>query len=143
MTNDCINAVTGYPVGSNGNVSPLSPVTGLANPVGIAVGSNGEIFVADYCSSSITVYASGSKGAARPIASISGPATGLNSPAGIALDSRGRIYVTNQNNNTVTVYAPGSNGDAKPVATIGGPATGLELSRWHRAGLEREYLRRE
>ncbi len=143
LTNGCSNAVTAYPVASNGNVAPLSPVTGLAKPLGIAVGSRGDIFVANYCSGSITVYPPGSNGDAYSTETILGPDTGLNSPAGLALDSKKTIYVTNRNNNSVTVYAPGSNGDAVPVATISGPNSGLQVPRRHRTGFEREDLCRK
>src|ERR1700687_2829675 len=70
VTNQCTNAVTAYPASSNGDVAPLSPVTGLGQPSGIALDLSGRIFVANTCSYSVTVYAAGSNGDAGPVAGI-------------------------------------------------------------------------
>jgi len=102
-------------------------------PLGIALGRDGKIYVAN-CGScigdhnvpdTVTVYAPGSNGDVAPIAKISGDKTGLNSPAGIAIDAVGDIYVANDvivspsgGADKITVYARGSNGNAAPKATL-------------------------
>src|SRR5262249_32935298 len=66
VTNPCDSTVTAYPAGSNGNISPLSPVTGLANPQGVAVDASGRVYVANSCTNSLTLYAAGSNGEVKP-----------------------------------------------------------------------------
>ena len=109
-----------YRPGSAKYPKPVAVISGfdtrLATPSAIAVGANGNIYVANQgppacasgCSSSstgasqtqdgdghgsITVYASGSTGNIAPIATIEGPHTGLGYPQGIALDSSENLYV--------------------------------------------------
>jgi sugar lactone lactonase YvrE len=126
------------------NEAPIADITGSSTqfsfPSGIALDSNGNIFVANNeggpgFQGSITEYPAGATGNVAPIATITGSATGLAGPLGIALDSAGNIYVANQyvagssspdNDSSITVYSAGSNGDAAPIATIGGRNTGLE-----------------
>jgi 6-phosphogluconolactonase (cycloisomerase 2 family) len=100
--------LTVYPVGSNGNMAPIATIsgaaTGLAFPVGIALDSDGNIYVANGLTAntrsnlkfdpSITVYPGGSTGNAPPSAIITGDHTGLEYPLGIALDSGRNLYVT-------------------------------------------------
>ncbi len=95
--------------------------------MGAAVDSNGNLYVADFSSSTVTVYPAGSDGNVAPSATIGGPNTGLNTPDGIALDASGNIYVANFSSATVTVYPAGSNGNVAPSATIGGPNTASTL----------------
>jgi sugar lactone lactonase YvrE len=127
--------------GSNGNATPAATVsglsTGLDNPLGIALDSSGNIYVANAGSmlgdvDSITVYPAGSSGNATPSASITGASTGLLIPSGIAVDSSRNIYVSNPGSqiggsDSVTVYPAGSNGNATPSATISGTSTALDF----------------
>jgi sugar lactone lactonase YvrE len=127
-----VDSITVYPAGSNGNAPPSATIsgvsTGLAVPWGIAVGSNGNMYVANDgitigVSDSVTVYAAGSNGNAAPSATITGSSTGLDSPGGIAVDSSGNMYVTNDgslygNPDSITVYASGSNGNVAPSNTL-------------------------
>lgn len=139
VTNLVSNSVTVYALSSSSsNVFPVATIvgtsTGLDSPVGIAVDSSGNIYVANCgidCAStggadSVTVYPPGSNGNVSPIATITGSNTGLNTLQGIALDSNRNIYVTNAfggalNNGSITVYAAGTNGNVSPLATITDP----------------------
>lgn len=96
-------AVNVYLPGSSGYAAPIAVIdgakTGLAGPLGIAVDSNGNIYVVSggllYDGSAVTpfgvtgprvtVYAAGSNGNVAPIANIGGTLTGLKRPTGIAL----------------------------------------------------------
>ncbi|HUO05778.1 MAG TPA: NHL repeat-containing protein [Candidatus Binataceae bacterium] len=130
VSNELCNNVTAYPVGSNGNVAPIFPVTGLSSPGGIARDANGRIYVANWQSSTITVYAPGSSGQVTPIATIGGDNTGLRGLGGIALDSGGNIYVGSQVNGGggILVFAANVNGNVAPIATISGSNTGIGLN---------------
>jgi sugar lactone lactonase YvrE len=107
------------------------PATDLASPVGIALDSSRNIYVADSVATNVFVYPAGSNGdAAFGSATISTTVTtGLSSPAGIALDSNGKIYVADNGSATappsVYVYPAGSNANAVPIATIAGTNTDL------------------
>lgn len=163
VANNCLSetplygSVTVYPSGSNGDVPPSANIagldTGLTEPFGIAVNSDGYIFVANsnggpsgsecdasnppnpnICIGSVTVFTPGSNGNVVPLITISGANTGLFQPEGIALDSKNNIYVANSGAGgvdgsigpgSVTVYPAWSNGNVAPSATIIGNNTGL------------------
>jgi hypothetical protein len=89
-------SVTEYPAGANGNVTPTIDVTGsntgMALPQGIALDSDGHIYVTNVGAdtngvgiNSVTEYAAGVTGNVNPIATIRGPHTGINAPVGIAV----------------------------------------------------------
>ncbi|MGC2760604.1 MAG: hypothetical protein WA206_04750, partial [Candidatus Binatus sp.] len=124
VTDRCTGAVTAYPAGSNGDVSPLAPApTGLAEPELVAIDASGNIYAFNVCNNTITVYAKGSNGDAAPTAIIGGSNTGLTGANSIAVDSSGNIYVLD--GDSVLVYAAGSNGNVAPIATISGSNTGF------------------
>jgi sugar lactone lactonase YvrE len=131
VTDRCTGAVTAYPAGSNGDVSPLAPApTGLAGPGYVAIDASGHIYALNLCNNTITVYAKGSNGDAAPTAIIGGSNTGLSSPEDIAVDSGANIYVLDGGSccsftPSVFVYAAGSNGNVAPIATISGSNTGF------------------
>ncbi|MGA9725823.1 MAG: NHL repeat-containing protein [Candidatus Binatus sp.] len=126
-------SITVYPARSNGNVAPVATIsgaeTGLSYPIGIALDSSRNIYVANGDNGySITVYQAGSNGNAAPIAVISGDNTGIYYPRGIALDSSGNLYVSGYINGvgySINTYPAGSNGNVSPAATIAGADTGL------------------
>ncbi|MGD0120114.1 MAG: beta-propeller fold lactonase family protein, partial [Candidatus Binatus sp.] len=151
-----------YPKGSITVYPPLATSTGLLNeapvasiagsktlldsPTGVAVDSQGNIYVANEEGGPVvrherndrgrvTVYAAGSDGNVAPIATISGAATGLSYPIGIALDSSGNVYVgnaetanagSNPSSASITVYPAGSHGNAAPIDVIAGENTDLD-----------------
>jgi len=123
-----------YAAGSNGNIAPIAVIKGartrLQDPMAVAVDASDKIYVADSAGGDdpdsqarVMVYAAGSNGNVRPIATIAGEKTGLDMANGIAVDSGGRIYVTNKgseirHSDTVTIYSPGAHGNVAPVATF-------------------------
>jgi len=141
-----VGMLTAYAAGSNGNVAPIATIsgaeTGLAYPAGIALDSEGNIYVANFHTAnplnisvnlennpSITVYPADSNGNAPPSAIITGDNTRLDDPQGIALDSTGNLYVTGYLSDvgySVNVYPAAGNGNVSPAATIAGADTGLD-----------------
>ncbi len=114
------------------DLPPIIKIRGSAGmPRGIAVGSNGNVYMA--YSHTLLVYPSGSSGYEPPSAEITGRNTGLTWGSGVAVDSAGKIYVVNRRSRSyfpsagsVTVYPAGANGDINPIAVIKGPQTGLD-----------------
>jgi hypothetical protein len=118
------------------NVPPLATITGsstgMTNPLGLALDSSGQIYIANNAISAngVSVFAANPSGTLNeaPVAKIVGANTGMDDPSGIGLDSAGKIYVTNDNGtNTITVYAANPSGtmNEAPLATISGGSTGL------------------
>ena len=143
-TNTGFESVSVYPaLGSNTGLLDEAPIAtisgnngsiaGLSEPVGIALDSSQNIYVADNGATSVFVYpALGSSTGTlieAPIATISGNITGLDSPKNIALDSSQNIYVTDDGATSVFVYpALGSSTgvlNENPTATIRGSNTDL------------------
>jgi hypothetical protein len=131
----CASAVTVYPAGSNGNVTPTQTIsgsnTGLMEPTGIAVDSSHNIYVSIHdpaggSNDSIAVYAAGANGNAAPIQHISGTNTRLELVSGIALDSADDIYVANYASPNVAVFAAGATGNVEPIRMIFGTRTKLD-----------------
>jgi hypothetical protein len=134
-----LGSVTVYPFGANGNVTPITKITGGQTgfdfPTGIALDSSRNIYVTNCgldCSGSnprsVEIFAAGSSGNVKPMASIMGGKTELDFPFGIALDSGGNIYVANSLGGenvlgSVTMYPAGSKGNVAPAATIAGHMT--------------------
>ena len=89
-----IDSITIYAAGKFGNVAPINIIsgahTGLNSPRGIGVDSDGKIYVSNDGSDNkgvdtVTVYAPGSSGDVKPIATVSGSLTGLTKPDGLAV----------------------------------------------------------
>jgi len=133
VTNAGNQSITVYPPLANGagtvNEFPTLAITGsstgLNNPVGVALDSAGNIYVANQGGASITVYPPLGTSTANqsPTATISGGETGFIFPTYIALDDSLNIYVTDVGNDTVRVFPPlatsgtGTLNEA-PIATI-------------------------
>lgn len=102
-----------YSAGSNGNVAPITTISGertdLWFPYGIALDTSGKVYVTNNASQGgrfgapdddyedrVTVYLAGAKGDIAPLARIAGKETGIGQARGIALDSFCRAYVANE-----------------------------------------------
>jgi 6-phosphogluconolactonase (cycloisomerase 2 family) len=79
------------------------------------------LYAANQKGNSVTVYASGATGNAKPLQDISGSNTELAMPFGVAVDGSGNIYVTNNGEDTIEVYAAGATGNVAPIRSIIGP----------------------
>jgi sugar lactone lactonase YvrE len=81
------------------------------------------LYAANSQSNSVTVYASGATGNAKPIQDISGSKTGLGAPFDVAVDGSRSTYVTNaqddeKDTDVITVYAAGATGNVAPIRDI-------------------------
>lgn len=112
---------------AGGSSTPLTPASGQSSShIKHGTSSCPCLYVANYSSNSVTVYAAGTLGNVAPIQNISGGATGLQGPSGVAVDAMGNIYVSNDTGQSITVYSAGANGNAAPIQTISGSYTGLD-----------------
>ena len=154
-----INTVAGnVPAGHSLYGGDNGPATSaqLASPLGVAVDSAGNLYIADTDNHRIrkvsngvitTVAGNGTAG----FSGDNGPATSaqLNYPAGVAVDSAGNLYIADTDNNRIRKV---SNGVITTVAgngTLGfsgdnGPATSAQLNQSHRRrrGLRRQPVHR-
>jgi hypothetical protein len=129
------DAINTYAKGASGKKSPVRRIdgpndssdnTGLTAAHGIALGSDGKLFVANTGEDEIVVFASKATGNVAPIRKIAGFETGLDHPEDLAIDSAGRIFVSNSWTDEILVFAPGAAGNVAPIRTIGGPTTTLD-----------------
>jgi sugar lactone lactonase YvrE len=138
VSNGIITTVAGNGTTGYGGDNGLAINAELAGPEGIAVDSEGNIYVSDLMNASVrkisngvitTVAGSGAQ--VGPL--VDGPATGvpLPSPIGVAVDSAGNLYITGASYNTVRkvsnglmttiagMRVPGSEGDGGPATSAG------------------------
>jgi len=101
------------------------PLLGTAVAQAAAPYPEGTIYVADYGSSAIDIFAPGSTGDVAPETAIAGNLTGLNAPGDVKVTSTGVVYVANYGGDSVTEYAPGASGNVAPINTISGSNTGF------------------
>lgn len=92
------------------------PFTDLNNPAGVAVDTDGDVFVADTGNNRVLELAAGSGG---PMVL---PLTGLGNPSGVAVDaSGGTIYIANSGNNRLLRQTAGASSTTElPVTGLNG-----------------------
>jgi hypothetical protein len=106
------------------NPSPLRTITsGINGPNGIATDKSGDLYVANYVSNTVTVYA---PNGSTPKTTIS---NGLNGPFDVKVDAFGNVYVANDplygGVAFITLYPAGS---SSPSYTWSVPTTGTTIS---------------
>ena len=74
---------------------------GVTSPCGLAVDSNGTLYVANEFQDNVVEYRSGK---ADPFQTIT---EAMDRPGAVTVDKKGGLYVSNIGNNTVVEFAPG------------------------------------
>ena len=96
ITNAGNNSVVEMPGGWSGTPTPISSVSGLSAPTGIAVDAADDIFIADTGNARVVEEPNGGSSPQTVLTT-----TGLTKPVGMAVDSSGNVYVTDATNNNV------------------------------------------
>ncbi|MGH7736849.1 MAG: hypothetical protein ACREMP_03100 [Candidatus Tyrphobacter sp.] len=134
-------AVQQYSVAPKPTAAPSKTITDtldtphLSGPTALYVqqnasGVNTWVYVADFLSNAIDVFAASASGNVHASYQIAGATTALSSPSGIVLDRNGNIWVGNRGGSDilefppVTALATGAN-DIAPSVKIGAGTTGL------------------
>ncbi|BBZ68633.1 hypothetical protein MINS_40620 [Mycolicibacterium insubricum] len=92
------------------------PITGLAQPDGLAVDRAGTLYVADRGNNRVLQLRRSDSGATQL------PVSGLSGPAGVALGADGAVYVSNIGNNLLLKFDPGATSTVQlPVTTLQQP----------------------
>jgi uncharacterized protein (TIGR03437 family) len=113
-------AGTGFPGNSGDGFPAIS--TSLSTPGGVAMGSNGNIYIADTGNDRVRRIAGGVlitvAGNGQPgfNGDGSGPGSQLHTPAGLCVDSAGNLYIADSGNNRIRQLTPDGN-----LKTILGP----------------------
>ncbi len=128
VANRNTGSVSWFPLnGPYGNVAPTNTVggsvSGLSDPVALAVDSSGTIYTSNDDNSGVKIFASGLTGnvaATRTFTPTNSPAT-----EGLAVDSNGYIYESSYTTALIDVMPPTSSGSATPTHIISGASTTL------------------
>jgi hypothetical protein len=107
-------------------------LTGLANPAGLRIDSNGRLVVSNASPPSVTIYTGAAtvSGNVAPVATITGGSTAFTQPAQLAMRSVGgttdELYVADAAGK-VLIFAnlSAANGNIAPTRNISGASTGL------------------
>jgi sugar lactone lactonase YvrE len=91
-----IEAITVYPLGASGNTAPVRTITGaltqLAEPAGLAIDKDDNLYVANESGTGVTVYPAIANGNVAPTATLMG--TDMLIPTGVVIGSAGDIFVS-------------------------------------------------
>jgi sugar lactone lactonase YvrE len=111
--------------------SGIATVVNIANPMGLALGPSGDLYVADYWQCRIDLITP--DGMLQLIAGKScgysgdgGPATGalLQNPEGLLLDPAGNLYIADSGNNRIRMISP--DGTITTIAGTGSAGSGAD-----------------
>jgi sugar lactone lactonase YvrE len=112
----------------NGFTFPTEQLSGVSNPVQIAVDRDGTVYVANAQTDasghgSVTIYPRGHLSPTRTLS------TGLSTSMGVAVDSAGTVYVSNKLLGSIAIFPKGKSAPSATVTTnLTGP-DGLALDR--------------
>ena len=92
------------------------PLTGLANPRGVAVDDEGDVFVVDNVHLNVVELPAGGSQQTLPI-------TGLSNPASVAVDSAGDVFVADFGGDKVVELPAGGSQQTLPITGLSHPAS--------------------
>jgi DNA-binding beta-propeller fold protein YncE len=102
-----------------------NPVTtlvasGLTDPIGVAVDSSGNVYIADYGDNAVKEWTVSNNAVATLVSS------GLNKPEGVAVDASGNVYIANTGNQAIVEWTPSNSNVTTWVPSVpvgmGGPS---------------------
>ena len=97
------------------NPAPIASISdSLDQPYGVALDSSGDLYVANYGNSTVTVYP---RGGTKHSSTIT---TGLSKPLFVAINSD-TLYVANNGNGTVTTCSTGSDSPSQTITGFSSP----------------------
>lgn len=125
------NSIVEFAPNADGNVAPLRTIsgalTGLNDPAGIAVDTNGNIYVADFSANMVSIFGATANGNVLPTRTFATVAP----PGQIALDSSNNIYLALYSSNgaygAVNVFPSTATGTPTPTRVVGGQALGSDF----------------
>lgn len=107
-------------------VGTLSATPGFSEPLGVAVDADGDVYVADYGSSSVVIFNSAGVETGRIDVSAH-----VGRPSSVALDSAGDLFVQAYGSGSVWKYAANDSGEIEagtvPVEIVGSNGTGVAV----------------
>jgi streptogramin lyase len=107
-------------------IGELSASPGFGEPLGVAVDSHGNVFVADYGSESVVEFDPAGTEIGRVDVSAS-----VRHPSSVALDSAGDLFVQGYSNGIVAKYAANGSGEIEPgtipTQILAGGASGVAV----------------
>jgi sugar lactone lactonase YvrE len=112
-------------LGASGSPTPavtLSATGGsLNNPVGLAFDPNGNLWVANYTSSTVVAFTPSQlvpSGSPMPVVTLSPAGGSLSGPEGLAFDGSGNLWVANNTSSTVVEFVMNQLGSPTPQVTL-------------------------
>jgi hypothetical protein len=102
-TNWLVTTLAGL-AGSTGNANGTNSAARFNYPAGVAVDTNGNLYVADVGNNTIRKVTS--VGTNWVVTTLAGTAAGFNNPTGVAVDHAGNVYVTDEANQTIRKVTP-------------------------------------
>jgi streptogramin lyase len=129
-TNSVVTTLAGL-AGSSGSADGTGSVARFNHPAGVAVDTNGKVYVADYLNDTIRqVTPVGTNWGVTTLAGLAGSLGGADGPgsaarfarpAGVAVDTNGNVYVADYLNDTIRKVAPaGTNWLVTTLAGLAG-----------------------
>jgi sugar lactone lactonase YvrE len=100
ITGKMVSTLAGQ-VGVIGSTNATGTAASFFDPLGVAVDSSGNVYVADSGNGMIRAITAGGV-----VSTLAGPSS-FNNPAGVAVDASGNVYVGDTGNNLIQVIAPG------------------------------------